>query len=219
MIDLRCGDCLAILPTLSGIDAVVTDPPWGINADTDYTRFTNGLSSSRNFGDGIAGDAVPFDPGPWLEFPRVALWGANCFHDRLPMGQWLVWVKKRESGLGLFMSDAELCWINHKRTPRRAPGVYVCHHIWNGFDRQAERGRTLHPTQKPIAVMKWCLSRLKLAPGSTILDPYMGSGPTGVAAVELGFSFIGIEIDRAYFAIAERRIEAARTYHPIEVTP
>jgi site-specific DNA-methyltransferase (adenine-specific) len=207
-VDLYCGDCRDVLPTLGHIDAVVSDPPWGIDADTNYKRFTGGCTVKNDFGRGIAGDSVPFDPEPWLVFPKVALWGANCFSSRLPIGRWLVWVKRRDSKLGIMLSDAELCWVNHKKTARRPPGIYVFRHIWDGFDRESERGKTLHPTQKPVALMRWCIERLKLEPGSIILDPYMGSGTTGVAAVQLGFNFVGIESDPIHFDIAARRIEA-----------
>jgi DNA modification methylase len=212
---LYLGDCLDVLKRLPDrrVDAVVTDPPWGIDADTDYTRFIISTRSCslwpNNSWAPIIGDDRPFDPTPWLACPKVAIWGANCFCDRLPIGQWLVWVKKSDNGLGKFMSDAELCWVNRKRTPRRAPGVYVFRHKWSGFDRASERGPTIHPTQKPIAVMRWTIQRLGLHAGSTILDPYMGSGTTGVAAAIEGMNFIGIEIDPTYFAIAKRRIAEA----------
>ena len=88
-------------------------------------------------------------------------------------------------------------------------GVYCFRHLWSGFNRESERGLFLHPTQKPVALMRWCIGRLKLRPRATILDPYMGSGATGVAAVQLGFNFVGIEHDRGYFRKAQRRIKAA----------
>jgi site-specific DNA-methyltransferase (adenine-specific) len=215
VIDLRRGDCLKIAPTLSSIDAVVSDPPWGIQADIDYTRFSGGASGKpnrgRNYGPGIRGDATTFDPSPWIGYPKVALWGGHCFAGQLPVGNWLVWLKKPDQQFGTFLSDAELCWV--KRRPyvrKRAPGVYAFRHVWSGFQRESEKGQTLHPTQKPVALMRWVIERMKLAPGATILDPYMGAGATGVAAVELGFNFIGIEIDRAYFQVARRRIQAAQ---------
>jgi DNA modification methylase len=205
------GDCLEVLKTLDAgsVDAVVTDPPWGIDADTDYTRFVNGKTRHIDHGGCIKGDTSAFDPRRWLPFPRVALWGANCFSELLPMGRWLVWTKKRDSQLGTFMSDAELCWVNKKKTPRRAPGVYCFRHVWHGFDRESERGVVLHPTQKPIEVMRWTLEMTGVQPGMTVLDPYMGSGTTGVACVKAGVNFIGCEIDPTYFATAERRIAEA----------
>lgn len=207
------GDCQEVIKSLDleSIAAVVSDPPWGVDADTNYRRFTTGAADNNDFGPGISNDSTPFDPTPWLKFPKVVLWGAHCFSDRLPVGRWLVWLKRRESKLGVMLSDAELCWVNHKKTPRRAPGVYVFEHVWDGFDRESERGRTLHPTQKPIALMKWCIKGLDLEPGSIVLDPYMGSGSTGVACLKMGFGFIGIESNAKHFQTAQRRIDAART--------
>jgi site-specific DNA-methyltransferase (adenine-specific) len=199
------GDCLKVLKRLDcgSVDAVVMDPPYGIGMDTDYTRFTGGLSESRNHHRGIPGDLQPFDPSPWLQFPKAVLWGANFYSDRLPGGGWLVWCKKRDAALGKLLGDCEVAWF------KPGEAVYLFRHTWNGFDRQSEKGTTLHPTQKPIALMRWCIERLRLKPRSTILDPYMGSGPVGVAAVQLGYSYIGIEIDPEYFGIAKQRITAA----------
>lgn len=71
----------------------------------------------------------------------------------------------------------------------------------------------MHPTQKPVAVLKWMIERLKLPKGSTVFDPYMGSGSTGIAALALGLSFVGCEIEAEYFDTARKRIEqAAREY-------
>ena len=131
------------------------------------------------------------------------MFGFNCFSDRLPMGSLLVWCKKRAPNLGKFLSDCEVAWM------RGGHGVYLFHHEWHGFMRESERGPTLHPTQKPVALMRWCIERLRLKPGSTICDPYMGSGSTGVAAVQLGHHFIGAELDAEYFAIAKARIDEA----------
>ena len=65
-----------------------------------------------------------------------------------------------------------------------------------------------HPTQKPVAVMSWCLEKAKVPIGATVLDPYMGSGTTGIAAIRRGCNFVGVEKDPRYYAIAVRRIEA-----------
>ncbi len=208
------GDARRLPIDPKSIDAIVSDPPWGIDADTDYTRFVNSLSDNRNHGPRIKHDDQPFDPKPWLKFQAVALWGANCFSDRLPMGQWLVWLKKRDSQIGTFMSDAELCWTNKKRTPRRAPGVYCFEHVWHGFDRPAEVATVLHPTQKPIAVMRWCIRKLGLKPNSLICDPYCGSGSTAIAAEQEGHRFIGLDLDRDYLKIAKHRIDHPNRHIP-----
>lgn len=199
------GDCLDVLASLdvSSIDAVVADPPYGINLDTDYTRFSSGAKWFKNntFA-AVKGDDRPFDPTPWIGFPKVILWGGNFYSNRLPGGGWLVWCKKPSGNLGKFLGDCEVAWAK----PSKA--VYLFHHVWMGCVRQSESGKTLHPTQKPVALMRWCIQKLKLKPGSTIIDPYMGSGSTAVAALLEGHRFIGVEIDRDHFETARRRIKA-----------
>jgi DNA modification methylase len=83
----------------------------------------------------------------------------------------------------------------------------------------ATEGKHFHPVQKPLPLMAWCLDQLDLQPGMTVLDPYMGSGTTGVACVRAGLNFIGIEVDPTYFAIAQRRIEAEQNRHPLFEAP
>src|SRR5262245_55532770 len=205
-VQLYLADCRNVLATLPAVDAVLADPPYGINHETEYDRFTGGKNPSRDFKKPIAGDDEPFDPSPWLAFPKVILFGANCLSDRLPLGSWLVWLKRRDNQLGTFMSDAEVAWC------KGGHGVYVFRHVWNGFDRESEaRQRTLHPTQKPVALMRWCIERLKLKPGATILDPYMSSAPVGIAAVEAGHNYIGIEREADHFATAVRRLQDRAT--------
>jgi DNA modification methylase len=207
MIDLRCGDCLDVMRTIAdgSVDAVVTDPPYGMKWNTNSCRFSGGKRGHRRPGEGrsdwsdILEDDRSFDPSPWLVFPKVILWGANHFGARLPVGTTLVWVKRNDAAFGSFLSDAEIAWM------KGGHGVY----LRRDLSMNAITKSRVHPTQKPIALMRWCIERLKLKPGATILDPYMGSGSTGVAAVELGFHFIGIEQNPGYFAIAERRITAA----------
>ncbi len=184
-------------------DAIVTDPPYGVGNNNRYSRFSGGqakLHRGRDYRP-IVGDDQPFDPSPWLGFPKVLLFGFNCFSHRLPMGSLLIWCKRRDSVLGKFLSDCEVAWFNRGR------GIYLFHHEWSGFMRESERGKSLHPTQKPVALMKWCIERMRLRPGSTIVDPYMGSGSTGVAALEMGHKFIGVECDAGYFATAAKRLK------------
>jgi site-specific DNA-methyltransferase (adenine-specific) len=208
-IDLHLGDCLSMLDGLPRDAAIVSDPPYGMRNDCDYGRFTagprsHGKAASRTYAS-VIGDDRPFDPTPWLGFPKVILWGANHYAARLPVGTTLVWVKRNEAAYGSFLSDAEIGWQKGGR------GVY----LRKDTSLYGETRKRAHPTQKPVALMEWCIGRLKLKPGTTIIDPYMGSGTTGVAAVRLGFDFIGIEVDPEYLAIARRRIEAAQAETPL----
>lgn len=209
------GDCLQVLPTLdlASIDAVIADPPYGMDWDTDSTRFSGGESKlkgrdrGRGDWDRIVGDLKPFDPSPWMEFPRVVLWGSNHYGRQLPIGTTLVWVKRNEEAFGSFLSDAEIAWM------KGGHGVY-CFMLPGSPQRSKNENRSAksaHPNQKPIRLMSWCIEKLGLEPGSTILDPYMGSGTTGVAAIKAGCSFIGIEIEERHFATAQRRISEAST--------
>lgn len=217
-VTLFLGDCREILPTLPKVDAVVTDPPYGMNWDTDSTRFTGGnrskqLEPGRADWETIIGDNGPFDPIPWLDYPEVILWGANHYAASLPTGTTLIWLKKHLHLLGTYLSDAEIAW------QRGGIGVYVANVPFPNTTKIAEgiAGRSAHPTQKPIELMSWCIKRLK--GGKTILDPFMGSGTTGVAAVKLGRRFIGIEIEPKYFDIACRRIEEATKQPDMFVEP
>lgn len=199
---LLLGDCLEILPTLGKVDAVVTDPPYGIG----YSHGVGGgkLARSTQFDHHpIHGDDKPFDPSPWLAFPVAVLFGANHFADKLPPSpNWLVW-DKRDGVCSNDQADCELAWTN-LRGPAR-----LTRHLWNGMLKASEKGEIrVHPTQKPVAVMEWAL-RQTSSLGATILDPFMGSGTTGVACVKLGRKFIGIEIDEGYFDIACERIRKA----------
>jgi site-specific DNA-methyltransferase (adenine-specific) len=180
----------------------VTDPPYGIG----YVHGDGGgkLARSTQFNRvSVVGDDEAFDPAPWLAFPRVVLFGANHFADKLPpSSHWLIW-DKRDGVCSNDQADCEMAWTNADRPAR------LMRHLWNGMLKASERGDIrVHPTQKPVAVMEWAL-RQTTEPGQTILDPFMGSGTTGVAAVKLGRRFIGIEVEPKYYEIALKRIEAA----------
>lgn len=203
-VTLYLGDCREILPTLGTVDAVVSDPPYGMAWDVNSKRFSGGNRAKqrgpgRNDYPEIVGDAVPFDPALWIAFPEVILWGANHYAQRLPVGSTLVWIKKAAHLFGTWLSDAEIGW------QKGGHGVYVKEVSFPPPSRIAENdgASAAHPTQKPTDLMVWCVERVK---GRRILDPYMGSGTTGVACVRLGRRFIGIEIEPLYFDIACRRI-------------
>lgn len=189
------GDCLAVLPTLAGepIAAVVTDPPYG-------------LGDSLNKGGGTWGEkyrgATPWDYSArqeWidsilaLEVPSI-IWGGHCY--RVPPARgWLVW---RKYNAVPTMSKCELAWTNLDCPTQEFESPVL------SVDR-------VHPTQKPISLMLWCLGRLGLPPGSLVLDPFAGSGTTGVACLKAGLRCILIEKDERYIPVIERRIAEART--------
>ena len=196
-ITLYRGDCLDILPTLTGVEAVITDPPYGIGWDTDYTRFSSGFNVPGTAHKAIHSDEEKFDPRPFLMGLPTVLFGANFYADALPVGTWLVWDKRFPNGKA-FLSDAELAWM------RGGKGVYIYSETSQGFVRSEP---IQHPTQKPVGVMAWCMERAKVASAALVLDPFMGSGTTGIACIRTGRRFIGIEIDPAHYATACRRID------------
>lgn len=199
---LYLGDCREIAGAWSRSSAVVSDPPYGI--DYAHAGGGGGKHTVRNTGP-IAGDAEPFDPAPWLCFETVILWGGNHFSARLPHGRWLAWDKL--AGMKAFdsFSDVEFAWMNGRGKDR------IFSHLWKGICQASEKdGRREHPTQKPVALMEWCIGFTPQ--GARIIDPFMGSGTTGVAAMRMGRKFVGVEIDPRFFDVACRRIaeECAR---------
>lgn len=187
--------------------SILGDPPYGMDWDTDAGRFTGGKGAHKaeTLSRRVRGDREPFDPAPWLEYPQTILWGANHYAARLPVGTTLVWVKKSPYKLGRFLSDGEIAY------QKGGHGVYVFNHVWDGCARESENGDHYHPTQKPVALMSWCLSRLKSP--EIVVDPWCGSGSTLVAARLAGLPCVGIEIEERYAEIAARRLEeiAGRT--------
>lgn len=211
-IRLICGDCREVLPTLGKFDAVVTDPPYGIAFEKGGGG--NGAQPKerrRDYGP-IAGDDTPFDPTPWLEWPCI-LWGANHFSSRLPHGRWLAWNKLGSLEPWDSFSDVEFAWQNTRAADR------VFSLLWKGLcqGEKINGGLRGHPTQKPIALMEWCIKFLPEA--EHILDPFMGSGTTGVACVKLGRKFTGIEVESKYFDTAVRRISEALRQPDLFIEP
>lgn len=196
----RCED---VLPSIepAGVDVVLTDPPYGINLSTTYRSNGRGGSSGRwawtsRDHPAIQGDEEPFDPTYWLSFPKVVLFGANHFADKLPASSsWIVWNRRSHSDT----ADAELAWTNLGGTVR------MFTHMWDGYTRDSEIGYHVHPTQKPVALMSWIIDRWT-DPGDLILDPYMGSGPVAKACYLNGRRYIGIEIVEDYCEIAVQRL-------------
>jgi site-specific DNA-methyltransferase (adenine-specific) len=191
---LYLGDCRDILPTLPKIDAVVTDPPYGI-ADKWKGGSGHGWGKAREEGE-LRNEWD--DSTPSVETMQsvasagkeVIIWGGNYF-ELPPSRCWLVWCKPERN---FSLAEAELAWTNRDNVVR------VLDYARSDPDR-------LHPTQKPVGVMRWSISKTK---GETILDPFMGSGTTGVAAIQMGRDFIGIEREEKYFDIACKRIAEAQ---------
>jgi site-specific DNA-methyltransferase (adenine-specific)/modification methylase len=185
---LYLGDCLEILPTLPKVDAVITDPPYGIGrlmqGGTD-TGHWNQLSGGNPW------DMVTPDLSAVVAAaPNVIVWGGNYFS--LPVGRcWLAWVKTNSVPT---QADMELAWTNIDKPAR-------CFKAATGGSYVRD-----HPTQKPIELMRWCVAMTT----GFVLDPFMGSGTTGVACAQLGRKFIGIEIEPKYFDIACERIDNAQ---------
>lgn len=210
---LYLGDCMEILPTLGKVDAVITDPPYGIGESSKKvaSRQRGGkLGSLLGYKGKAMADQKDYGEFDWDQEPPPAeiinllrdmsdwqaFFGGNYFHLP-PTSCWLVWDKL--NGKNDF-ADCELAWTNWPKAVRRIQWM------WNGMLRQGGEDR-FHPTQKPLEVMKWAIELCPKA--DLILDPYMGSGTTIVAALQLGRKVIGIEREEKYFEIACRRIEQA----------
>jgi site-specific DNA-methyltransferase (adenine-specific)/modification methylase len=205
------GDSLELLEAgLLKCDAIVSDPPYGIG----YQRggeAGGGIKAPR-FAGKIIGDDAPFDPAPWLAHAgdkAVVLFGADHYKTRLPEGgRFICWDKSCGQGPAATFSDAEFAWTNR----RNARSIF--RHFWAGatraddsFDGKA-KGRA-HVSQKPVNLMAWCIEHARIGLDKVVLDPYMGAGSTGVAALLSGRRFVGVEIDPGHFATARARIEEA----------
>lgn len=190
----RCEDVLPGIDPAT-VDLMLTDPPYGM-----AYKPLRGADGSKRWSTTVAGDDAPFDPSLLLNFPRLVLFGANWYADKLPpSGGWIVW-DKTPLGIkeGFFASHAELAWTN------LSGSVSKFSLQWGGEARNGERH--LHPTQKPVALMRWILTKWT-SPGDLVLDPYMGSGPVAEACRDLGRRYIGVELDATYCSTAVRRLQ------------
>ncbi|WP_157266502.1 DNA-methyltransferase [Azohydromonas aeria] len=191
---LYLADCREVLPTLQRVAAVIVDPPYGIG-DTDARARATKWQRAAGM------EAREWDREPVSELAEVlalgdvqVVWGGN-YYPLKPSRGWLTWFKPDAPPS---MASLELAWTNLDRNARQFS--------WSIGATNAER--VGHPTQKPLALMRWCQEQA--GNPASVLDAYMGSGTTGVAAVMAGASFIGIEREPAYFDIACRRIEQAQ---------
>lgn len=191
-VTLYLGDCREVLPVVQA-DALVTDPAYGINAARDRKSQKHGW---RDYA--AAGWDKERTPPELVNLAisrakHSVIWGGNYWSDTLPRtSKWLSWDKGQTD---FSLADFELAWCSFDGAARRI----------NYARSKAMQDGKEHPTQKPVEVMKWCIEQLP-AGCATILDPFMGSGTTGVASVALGKRFLGIEVEQHFFDIACRRI-------------
>lgn len=203
---LYLGDCLEILPTLQQHDLGIHDPPYGVGENAMRIASRTKLAKTTDYGD------FDWDNEPMSD-DRIALcissakntiiWGGNYFKVP-PSSGWLVWDKINSGNF----ADCELAWTNLKMSVR------MFRHMWNGMLRDSEKGLPrVHPTQKPVALMDWCLSHA--ADATTIIDACMGSAPVGIAAATRGLKYTGIELMERNFDIACERIDNAYRQKPM----
>jgi hypothetical protein len=190
------------------VGCLLTDPPYGINLDTDYTKLPANPGTSQTRYAQVANDDKPFDAGQlYAHFASVReqFWfGANYYRRTIPdpdlAGSWLVWDKRTETNDTGFGSGFELVWSRqrHKQDLLR----YLHFGMFS-----VEPGSRVHPTQKPVALLSEILERW--APtGGVVADPFAGSGATLVAAVKTGRVGRGIELDPRYVDVIVKRLEA-----------
>jgi DNA modification methylase len=205
-VELYLGDCREILPTLGKVDAVVTDPPYGLGDWNNRGSNAGGpfdSSITQAWDKPITAEHVS---AMFAASKYQIIWGGNYFSDLLPRTkQMFVWNKGIR---GMHFNDCEIAWCSQFKEACRV------------FDYSpASMEKKEHQTQKPVALMRWCLEWLPHGKANLICDPFMGSGTTGVAAVKLGRKFIGIEIEPKYFDIARKRIQAAMDAPDLFIEP
>lgn len=205
MATLYNADLLDVLPALPKAGAVIVDPPYGIEEARKDHKSRNQVIGGKPIISPDYGQSE-WDDEP-LDAPRLALvlaageravvWGGN-YYGLPAASKWLVWDKINSGDF----ADCELAWTN-------LPGaVRMFRHMWNGMLRDSEREQRVHPTQKPVALMKWCLQQA--GHPASVVDPCMGSAPVGLACHEAGIPYIGVEREPRYFEVACERIANAQ---------
>lgn len=194
------GDCLEVMKSFAdkSFDLVLTDPPYGLGIDGQKESFSANPKHNRKAHEFMGWDNKIPSREYFDEIFRVSknqiIWGGNYFVDYLSEGHkgWVVWDKGQH---GLTMSDGELAYSSFDKPLR----IFT-------FNRGIlKTDGAHHPTMKPIELMKWCLSFA--GETTSVLDPFLGSGTTLLAAKQLGIDATGIEINEKYCEIARKRLE------------
>ena len=192
--ELWHGDCREVLPLLPKHDLLLTDPPYGIGTGAASVGSGGKLWGAQDWDLVIANDAVQM---ALSKAGAAIVWGGN-YYPLPPSRCWLLWDKK-QSDAWYSTAHFEMAWTNMNKNAHAFRMSQVEAHT--GMNKE-------HPSQKPLRLMAWCLDQA--GKPATVLDPFMGSGSTGVACAQVGKAFTGIERERRYFDIACRRIEQAQ---------
>lgn len=198
---LYLADCKDVIPKLGHFDALVTDPPYGLGEGGKMgnpkrrSKVANADKYADFSWDDDRDDAAVAAAQQITDYHVI--WGGN-YYDLGPCRGYLVWNKLNSGDF----ADCELAWTNLDQAVRKVDL------LWNGMIRAEKHIERVHPTQKPVGVMQFCINQLPTA-AHTIFDPFMGSGTTGVACVQAGKAFVGIEREAAYFDMACQRIKDA----------
>ena len=204
---LYLADCEVLMPHLKKFDALVTDPPYGLGegGKMGNPKRRSKTANADKYGE-FSWDDRRADAAVALAQTLCTyqiIWGGN-YYDLGPARGYLVWNKLNSGDF----ADCELAWSNLNQAVRKIDL------LWNGMIRAEKHIERVHPTQKPLGVMQFCLDQLPIT-AQTVLDPFMGSGTTGVACVQSGKQFVGIERERRYFDIACQRIGQAVSQPPL----
>ena len=197
------GDCLEVMRGMedNSADLVVTDPPYGIGESGKKNRSRGTKTNPKDYGD-YDWDHSPASDEQITEMIRVSknqiIFGGNFF-NLPPSPCWLVWDK--DNGACDF-ADCELAWTSFKTAVRKFKWR------WHGFLQENMKRKEFrsHPTQKPVPLMKWIIESYS-KPGDLIIDPFAGSGSTGVGCRDLGRRYILIEQDPKYVKICNERLK------------
>ena len=199
-----CGDCLEVMKEIPDktVNLVLTDPPYGIKESNEKNRTRARLAKTTDFGH-YDWDKQKVKKEYFEEIRRVSknqvIFGGNYYASILGDSScWLVWDK--DNGKNDF-ADCELAWTSFKTAVRKFKWR------WKGMlqEDMKNKEKRVHPTQKPLPLFKWILEKYS-QPNDVILDPFLGSGTTAVACLELNRHFIGIELSSEYCEIAKKRI-------------